>query len=257
MPVKQRRAEYHWFFVRLEPSTGALPAQITLADTGLTHHLKTVMRMKPGSRMVVVNEPEAQPYLASLDELSSKSLTLTLLERLPSPAPTTPMIAAISMIKGQRWDWALQKLTELGVTEIIPLKTRHTVVDVANPQAKLARWGEILRHAAEQSERVTIPVLHLPTPPEDLLKEPSYPEDSLKLLADEQSQRSLSQVLLPGATPSAVVFAIGPEGGWAPEERELLTSGGFQPVGLGDTILRSETAAVSLASVIAYATRHH
>lgn len=246
----------HWFFAHFSAALEELPCLITLEDPGLAHHIKGVMRLRSGEHLVLVSEAEQQPYLASLDEVKENRLTLKLLEKLSvSHERKVERIAAVALLKGPKWDWVLQKLAELGVSEIIPLQTRRTVVAVKDSAAKEHRWTQIIRQAAEQSEQVRIPRLHQTSSPEELVSRASMFAECFKIAAIERAGVPLQNALQSKeGGHRRILFAIGPEGGWDPEEAELLQSGGFLPVSLGDTILRSETAALYLASVIDYAT---
>src|SRR5690606_9818341 len=134
----------HWFFSIFPQPVTQFPASLTLHDERLFHHLKTVMRTKPGEEIVLVDFPLAQAYRATLEALENKCLTVRIEEVLPAKPPNpVQTMALVSLIKGQRWDWMLQKLTELGVNEILPLETERSIIEVKNPESKLDRWEDI------------------------------------------------------------------------------------------------------------------
>ncbi len=246
----------HWFFTTFPSPVGPLPQTQLLNDTDLIHHLKTVMRLRSGAELILVDEPTAQAFQARVEQVESRSLQVTLLGKLNPPAQQGPrFVAAVALIKGPRWDWLLQKLTELGIDEIIPLQTQRTVIDVKDKTTKQSRWHQILKHASEQSERVTIPVIGEPVKVKAFASA-AADEGTLKLVALERSESSLSETLNRSSQPYRQIrFAIGPEGGWDEAEIRLLHENGFQSVSLGDKILRSETAAMYLTSVLDYVTR--
>lgn len=253
-------AEKHnapWFFAQFSEAFPNLPAHLTLEDSELSHRLKTVMRLRPGEAVVLVNEAQQQPYFCTVQSAKGALMTFEVLDRLPvSPSPGTSIIAAVSLLKGSKWDWMLQKLVELGISEIRPLKTHRTVIDIKDSAAKHGRWLQIVRQAAEQSEQTRMPLLHPVQALGDWVASCSanIPSETLKLAAVERHDQPLSAILSGLTYPQRLLFAIGPEGGWDPSEIELLQGGGFYLVSLGDKILRSETAALYCASVIQYAT---
>jgi 16S rRNA (uracil1498-N3)-methyltransferase len=254
LSAKERLSDLHWFYADFGHVPETLPNRVIVEDPDLAHHLKTVMRLKPGDGLILVNEPEQQPYSCVLGSVRKDQVEITLAHRIPvSPEKGIQVSAAVSLIKGPRWDWGLQKLTELGVTEIIPLETQRTVVEVKNPQGKQERWEYILKQAAAQCERRTLPRLHSTIALSEFIQDSqALGKETTKLFASERSGDALHEVLISKGTPSRIVFAVGPEGGWDPSEIQLLQDGGFHAVSLGDKILRSETAALYLAAVIQY-----
>lgn len=236
----------------------ALPFQLVVSRQDLVHRLKTVMRYQPGDALVLVDATHQQAYHGVIEALHKKTVTVNLISRLAeAPIKSPQIIAAVSLIKGPRWEWVLQKLTELGVSQIIPLQPQHSVVAVKQLDAKHSRWQEIIMQAAEQSEQVRLPMLHTPIVLPEFAADVASQQKALKLVASERGGAPLTHELLQQVAWEKIVFAIGPEGGWAAAELDLLRSAGFQSVHFGDTILRSETAAMYLASILHYACRQN
>ncbi len=257
MPLSvKRNPNLHWFFARFLVPLGSLPATVKLNDPELAHHLKNVMRLKPGEKLVLVDELEKQPYLSQIEALQNQHVTVTVIQALPVNVSdvSTSVVAAVCLIKGPRWDWMLQKLTELGISEIIPVISERTIIDVKKPETKLERWSQILKNAAEQSERVFIPKIRPPLSLTAFVSQAQQEKRLLKLVASEHATVPLSQALQGRADYGKMLFVVGPEGGWSDAELGLLQDGGFQSVSLGDKILRSETAALYLATVGHYVT---
>lgn len=249
----KKAASRHWFFTPFDAAPPELPYEITVEDKALAHHIKHVVRLMPEDEVVLVNQPQQQPYIGVLKQVQKDRITAVLIRHLPTPPRKPPfIIAAVSLIKGPKWDWVLQKLTELGVAEVIPLRTRRTVVDIKNPADKQERWLEIVKHAAAQSEQACLPVVHPPQSLKNLLETANTYDSCLKLVAVERSNQPYSDFLSSDPVPHNILYAIGPEGGWDLEETQLLQHGGFHAVSVGDKILRSETAAIYLASVLDY-----
>jgi 16S rRNA (uracil1498-N3)-methyltransferase len=147
----------------------------------------------------------------------------------------------MALLKGPAMDDALRMATEAGATSIQPLHTARTVPD----GDRRDRWLRILEQAARQSGRTDVPTLHPPRPLHDAVRD--LPSDTVGVYADAAGRPDA----LDGVGTRAVVVAVGPEGGWAPKERELLDAAGFRTLRLGPWTLRACTAApVAVAAAI-------
>jgi 16S rRNA (uracil1498-N3)-methyltransferase len=158
--------------------------------------------------------------------------------------PESPLraILAMSPLKGDRMELAVQKATELGVAEIRPVVTFRTDA-AARPALKGARqerWEKIASGAAEQCGRATVPVV---APTVTLAEFIADPPAGLRLVLLERDEGQPALASLP--RPEAVTVLIGPAGGWEASEIRRLADAGFQPVSLGPRILRAETAAIA------------
>lgn len=145
---------------------------------------------------------------------------------------------AVAVPKGERADWMMQKLTEIGVDKIIPLHTKYSVV--LPREAKQERWKRILIEACKQSKRAWLPELKPLSTIEQALQEKA----DLKLWLD-QAGKPVREVL---QKPASTIAFIGPEGGFNDEEKALLKNAGCIPVSLGENILRIETAAICISA---------
>ncbi|ATO31000.1 16S rRNA (uracil(1498)-N(3))-methyltransferase [Mycoplasmopsis bovirhinis] len=153
---------------------------------------------------------------------------------------------ALSLIKYERFEWALQKLVELGATKIIPLITSYTNGELYKYDKfikRKKRFESIIQGAAEQSFRNILPVLSDPIDFKNLI----HNEASLKIIAHEKQDYSISMI---NDINQDTLFVIGPEGGFSEHEIELALKHGFKCVSLGKRILRAETAAIYLMSKI-------
>ena len=164
---------------------------------------------------------------------------------LPSNEPPLELWLLQSLPKGDRWSWLLAKGTELGVTRFLPLRSERTVAggEREADTGKASRWASIAAAAAKQCERGTLPeVLPLATLGDCLraLGQPAPGELRLCL-----TERQPGAALPRGCTPSRVILAVGPEGGWSPRDRAPFRDAGFRETGLGPRILRAETAALA------------
>ena len=218
---------------------------IILYDTDL-HHIKNVMRYKVGDTIEVVYEKIV--YLCRITSLEPFLLE-TIKEYNNDSEMNIDLTIAISLVNEQKMDLILQKLTELGVSKIIPVKTERSIVKLdANKEIKkINRWQTICKEASEQSKRVKIPqVMPIVT-----IEELSKIKNEMKLICslDEKSQLLSNYLRI---DINEILFVIGPEGGFTILEEKKLLENGFLPVSLGKRIMRVETAAIYAASIINY-----
>jgi 16S rRNA (uracil1498-N3)-methyltransferase len=258
MPCEEHGALRRFFTQQEQPLT-VFPSTIFLRDPLVVNHIRAVLRMSPGEEVLLVDSAHEALYRGSLVTVQKQEVSVSLLERLPVVASALPPVyLGAALIKEQRWDWLLQKITELGARGLVPLQTQHTVVKVKDADKKLSRWQGVLASAAEQSEGMFIPQLSSPKTVAGFCDwaEGLTPTPGVKILLLERgADRSPLRELVRQQRTSAGapwVVALGPEGGWSEGEIERFRERGFHPVSLGGRILRSETAAVALMSALAY-----
>ena len=214
---------------------------------GPAHHLRHVLRLGPGSR-VEVFDGEGHAW-AGVVEFAGGEVRIALQEALPSQAEAGPHIAlALALVRPDRFEWALEKSTELGVAEIVPLETRYSEVRIPGSRlaARLERWSRVVREAARQCERTTVPRILEPMTPAGLFLLPGI-GGSRKLWFHERNGEPLR---CGSAQRERLVVCIGPEGGWHADETEAARTAGCDIVTLGPRVLRSETAAVAALAVL-------
>ena len=148
-------------------------------------------------------------------------------------------------------DWVIQKATELGVAELVPIESRHSVVQLKADRVdhQLARWQRIALEAAQQSEQWRVPTIASPQSLAALLTDRETGTITL-MLAERREGKSLQTVELPQDMTGSLLILIGPEGGWSKEEVQIAEQAGIQPITLGQQILRAETAAIATISIL-------
>ena len=157
-----------------------------------------------------------------------------------------------ALLKGQKWEYLLQKGTEVGISDFVPTLCQRSVsrYDQASWESKLRRWQTILKEAAEQSGRGRLPVLHAPMTSVMACQS----AEGLGVLAyEEERETSLREVLASSPTVSHLSLYVGPEGGFTQDEVALARQHGIRVVSLGRRILRAETAGVIASAAILYA----
>ena len=220
---------------------------IATLPPGQAHHLRDVLRLRTGD-VVEVFDGEGKGYVGEV-ELQNSGVFVRSLQSLPSEGLTDRLILAAALIKSAKFEWMLQKTTELGVSEIVPLRTSFSDIKLSEGRItlRLERWDRIVREAAKQCGRYSAPRLHEPLGFSEFLgrKELSA---CTRLLFDPKAV----DPWLPGKSPlpDKTALCIGPEGGWESGEIEQAERAGFKAFNLGPWTLRAETAAVAAVAII-------
>ena len=216
-------------------------------------HLARVLRASPGTRAHVV--AGAKVWSAVVTDVSEEHVAFALEEELPAEQ-ALPLTLLLAVFKFDRMDWSIEKATELGVARIVPVIARRTEKHLAHAaQARVERWRRIAHEAAKQSRRADVPAIDTPFALKQALAESWL---GTKILLAENERIVMLRDALPATDATAplnepFVVAVGPEGGWVPDEEQLFAAEGWQPVSLGSRILRAETAAIAAISVVASA----
>jgi 16S rRNA (uracil1498-N3)-methyltransferase len=217
-------------------------------------HLVRVLRVEPGQRYELSDNRDV--YLAEVETARKSLVSFRIVEELPPPPPTVEITLVAALIKFDRFEWLVEKATELGVAAIQPFEATRTEHGLAQAAPKrLARWEKIALESSQQSRRARLPRIERPVRFVKALEIPG----NVRLLLDENSEvPPLLQVVPPERSPAdRVALLLGPEGGWTEEERLQAADSGWHPASLGETVLRAETAAVAGLAVIqaAWATK--
>lgn len=211
-------------------------------------HIKKVMRMNINDKIeVVYNNKLHICEITSLDPFNIK-----VIEKLDEDKKTKiELTVAVALVKEQKMDLILQKLTELGVSRIIPVSMERSIVklDKERFNKKKVRWESICKEASEQSKRTNIPIIEDIKSIKDLTKE----DADLKLVASTKEKEKLLNYYLQSIEDCAkIIMVIGPEGGISDKEEDILVSNGYNRVSFGNLIFRVETATIYVASIINY-----
>jgi len=226
--------------------------QQTISVTGdVLVHLRDSLRITVGETLWL-NNGQGTKFRVAITEVSKRAVIARILETIQEPPRQTPrLILGQSLLKGEKMDWAIQKATELGVSEIVPIESQHSVVQLKADRAahQLARWQRIALEAAQQSEQWRVPTIAPPRSLSALLT--SRVTDTIALmLAERRDGNSLQAVNLPQDATGCILVLIGPEGGWSQEEAQIAEQAGSRLITCGQHILRSETAAIATISIL-------
>ena len=224
----------------------------TISITGdLLVHLRDSLRITVGETLWFGNG-QGSRYRIKITDISKRAVTGRILETIQElPRHTPRLILGQSLLKGEKMDWVIQKATELGVSDIVPIESRHSVVQVKADRVdhQLARWQRIAVEAAQQSEQWRVPTITAPQSLATLLKNRAADIVTL-MLTERRDGTSLQTVSLPKEPTGAVLVLIGPEGGWSKEEVVAAEQAKVVPITLGQQILRAETAAIAAVSIV-------
>lgn len=241
----------HRFFV--PPET---VAQDTVHLTGaLARQIRGVLRLRPGEQVVLLDN-SGWEYRVTLTAVSPGEVLGEIRGRsVRANEPRTKITLYQSVLKGDRFEWALQKGTEIGVSEFVPvIASRCILQNLGDAAAKFARWQRVILEAAEQCGRAKFPAL-LPAVLFPAACERAGAMGGLALIPWEgETAFSLKWMLRPeaGERPFSVSLFIGPEGGFSADEVALADRYGVRAITLGPRILRAETAGLVAASAILY-----
>ncbi|MFH1066747.1 MAG: 16S rRNA (uracil(1498)-N(3))-methyltransferase [bacterium] len=226
-----------------------------LLDEEESRHAFQVLRLEDGSQATVFNG-KGKEASVKLARRSDQQAAFRVLSMTETPRPACRLSLGQALPKGKSMDLIIQKATELGVSEIWPILSEHSVIRLDDDQReqKQQKWQQAAVEACKQCGQNWLPVVQPPLKPEEFLQK--VERASLKLIASLQPGARTVRAVLDEARASAqvssVFFLVGPEGDFTPAEIGWAISAGFQPVTLGPNILRSETAAIFLTSVLMY-----
>lgn len=223
-----------------------------------TAHILNVLRYKINDELILVDDTE-YTYNTRITAIEKSQITTKVIEKFKSYRKLSLNITlAQSILKASAQDILIQKATELGVKNIIPIISRYTVVkldDKKSMEQKNKRWQKIAFESCKQCERSDIPVIEEITTFKTLLnKTDNY--DLLVVCVERMADISIKEFLQSNKTSidknSKILVLIGPEGGWSDEEIEIFNQKGFKKLSLGNLIFRAETAAINVLSDIIY-----
>jgi 16S rRNA (uracil1498-N3)-methyltransferase len=237
------------FFVRPEDvGAGILRLRGDEAD-----HLARVLRLEPGAQ-VIVFDGHGHEYVVLVERLEFDGVVCRILRHTAIQLTQTVAITlGQGLPKADKFAWVIQKTTELGVAEIVPLITDRVIPHFApgHVLTRVGRWEKLAREACKQSGRATVPHLWAPTPLDAFFTSSQNAELKL-VLWEGEDKRLLRPVLTAAERVASVAVLVGPEGGLTAQEVARGEAHGFVVVGLGKRLLRTETAGVVAVALLQY-----
>ena len=218
-------------------------------DGETAHRIINVLRLCSGDKVVLL-DGAGHEYTTLIAFIDGRIIAKIESVRLSTAEPNTHITLYQSMVKSDKFEWVLQKGTEIGITEFVPVISNRTISrrSVMN-NARYKRWMRVVIHAAEQSGRGKIPQLHDIMSLDDALERASYRGSSFMMWESETSKFLRGVEATMG---NHVNLFVGPEGGFNKDEVDLAVSHGTHTVSLGDRVLRSETAGVISAALVLF-----
>ena len=222
-------------------------ASVTLPDTAAAHLLR-VLRLGIGDACVLFNG-DGFDYECRISAAGKRGGEVEVLAAREVDNESALRIVLLQGVaRGEKMDWILQKATELGVAGFIPVNSERSEVrlDAARAEKRLAHWQGVVASACGQSGRARVPAVAAPVPLAEAVA--GLPADALKLTLDPTAEAAVRGLADPRGR--SIVVAIGPEGGWSPRDRTMLSEAGFEGLRLGPRILRTETAGIAALSAL-------
>jgi 16S rRNA (uracil1498-N3)-methyltransferase len=211
-----------------------------------SHHIRDVLRARTGDQLILFNGLGGE-YTAEIKGVSRKQVEIKIIAFDDINRESCLEITlGLGILKRDAMNSAIQKATELGVTNIVPLETANISVSRKKFENRRQHWHQVIQSACEQSGRTKLPILHDVHPLADWIETAA---GDLKLLSSLNATQGLNEI---HTVPRSICLLIGPEGGISDEEEFAAAESGFTPVLMGRRILRAETAPAALLSLIQY-----
>jgi len=217
-------------------------------------HISKVLRMETGDRLIL-SDRKGTRFLALISSVGPREVLVSLENPIPKPSPSPIEITLCqAMIKSRQMDYVIQKTSELGIYNISPFSSKRTVVRLGKDRLanKIRHWRQIAQSSTKQSDRDS-PAQIGSVVTFNKLMERCKSEDALKVvLWEEEEIKDLKSLLMGYSSLKKLIGVVGPEGGFSQQEIEVAKDAGFISVSLGNRILRSETAAITLVAIVQY-----
>jgi 16S rRNA (uracil1498-N3)-methyltransferase len=210
-------------------------------------HLTRVLRVEPGQRYEISDNRHV--YLAEIETARKEQVVFRTLEQLAPEPPCVHITLYAALIKFDHFEWMIEKATELGVAEIIPVECSRSERGLQHAApARLERWRKIALEASQQARRAHLPLIQEATVLADALPSAA----GYRYALDEEPGSLPLAAALPVARDAAdsVALLVGPEGGWTDAERAAFVSAGWTQVSMGPLVLRAETASIAALAVV-------
>ncbi len=209
-------------------------------------HLTRVLRVEPGQRFEISDNQAA--YLAEISEARGERVVFRVIEPIEVIEPPVRITMLAAIFKFDRFEWMLEKATELGVERIVPVEATRSEKGLFDASHKRAdRWRRIARESSQQARRIRLPEIANSIRFDAALADPC----AFRCFLDEgEAPPLLAAIPKTRAPRDSIALLLGPEGGWTEAEREKARAAGWAPASLGPQILRAETAAIASLAVL-------
>jgi 16S rRNA (uracil1498-N3)-methyltransferase len=214
-----------------------------IVDGDAAMHMRRVLRVEAGQKYELSDGERL--YLAEITGFGQGTVEFRVLEPLPPRSPGASLVLYAALLKFDRFEWMIEKATELGAGRLVPLVTARSEAGLEKAALKrLPRWLRIAEESGQQCRRLRAMIVN---PPLEFASALGAPH-SQRLLLDEDGTAPLLTILR--STPGEIALLTGPEGGWTSQERAASHDAGWSPATLGQSVLRAETAALAALSLV-------
>jgi len=205
-------------------------------------HLTRVLRVEAGQKFEISDNNRV--WLASVEMARKELVRFRVIEEIPAGDKPAPVTLYLALIKFDRFEWAVEKATELGVTRIVPVEADRSERGLfAGASKRVERWRRIAKEASEQSRRLRMPEIDEPMRIANGMAGTAI----VRIWFDERPE---AEPLLRVYSGGEVALAVGPEGGWTDHERDDFAKAGWKAASLGPLVLRAETAVCAALAVV-------
>jgi len=229
--------------------------EIWIADPQDVNHIRNVLRMKKGEKVSLCCEAKGKEYICSIEEIESDIVKAAIID-INGESRELPVKITLfqGLPKSDKMEFIIQKAVELGVAEIVPMATKRAVVklDAKKAAKKVSRWNTIALSAAKQAKRGIIPEVREVRNFKDILEEVQDIEFMLVPYEEAKGMQASKELISQAKGKKSIGIIIGPEGGFEKEEIEQLKAAGGQTMSLGKRILRTETAGMTVLSILMF-----
>ena len=238
------------------PNADFSKSSVVINDTHEIHHIKDVLRLKKGSSIQIFNA-QSQQAEAIIEQINEAAIHVRVQRSKQNEKAQTKIVLACAPPKKGKFELIIEKCTELGVDEIILLKTKRTEVIFKEDKmiSKLSRFASVAINAAKQSQRARVPHICPMTALPQVLQ--NLDPNGIHLFPSlHHHPKHIADVLLKAEAQKPVTIFIGPEGDFTPDELDLAVKHGCVPVSLGNTVLKVETAAIAAVALVKFLCRN-
>lgn len=229
----------------ISPNTNLDTKYLNITDTKEIHHLTNVLRLKQENKITVFNG-QGDEALAEIESITTDKITLSIISCVKKSQKTLlSLTLACAIPKKAKFETIIEKCTELGVDRIIPVITQRTEVRLSDERKdkKHERYQSVAINAAKQCQRNFLPQIDSPTNFTEILNRLTA-HDAVFIACLSGQRKNLIDVFIPTAHQKNVIFLIGPEGDFTPNELNAALSAGCIPISLGPNVLKVDTAAI-------------
>lgn len=227
-------------------SSSSRRGRVVIVDGDEAKHLLTVLRFRTGDRFIGF-DGAGRGWLTEITSIDRHSVHGRIVDNLPEePKPLPALTLAVGCVKGKRMDWVIEKAAELGVRRLIPLTTEFSIVNPGT--GKLNHWKAVALSAAKQSRRLHLMAVDPPMTIAELMNQ-KIP-GKVWLMHPGVDNQHISEAVKRVTDEHELMVIIGPEGGFSPDEAELMDKSGITGISLGNHPLRTETAVAVCAGII-------